>query len=74
MFPSNNQNSEHSPGPLPSPSTANDNNIDTALVSPATKKSLFKRSKEDGMDRYVTKLYKNSRNLVLFIILGFWNK
>lgn len=55
MFPTNNQNSEHSPGHLPPPTPTD--NIDSALVSPATKKSLFKRSKEDGMDRYVPKVH-----------------
>lgn len=54
MFPTNNQNPEHSPGSLPPPTPTD--NMDSALVSPATKKSLFKRNKEDGMDRYVIKL------------------
>ncbi|XP_068917305.1 protein capicua homolog isoform X5 [Tenebrio molitor] len=51
LFPSNNQNlTENSSVPLRPPSNDNSSS-DCPLVSPVTKKSLFKRNKEDGMDR-----------------------
>jgi hypothetical protein len=62
LFPSNNQNlTENSSVPLRPPSNDNSSS-DCPLVSPVTKKSLFKRNKEDGMDRWkFPKKKSNSR-------------
>ncbi|XP_018578847.1 putative transcription factor capicua isoform X2 [Anoplophora glabripennis] len=51
VFGSNNPQGNQENSPLPTPTTLPDDNPNDSLISPLTKKSFFKRTIEDGMDR-----------------------
>lgn len=51
IFGANTSQNSQDATPLPTPPTMPDDNSNSDLVSPSTKKSFFKRSVEDGMDK-----------------------